>query len=168
MIDPYTNSETNSNSVNYERSLRRLARSIAMSQGQFSLILACCNSLPLREQLVTRLHELSPIEIQELILHPSVNKLFTTIQVALAEEQPPALMVFGLESVITLDQLLKATNLVREEFRKQFAFPLILWVNDDILQKLTRIAPDFRSWGANSIRFDLSNPQPIDLRINSA
>ncbi len=37
-------------------------------------------------------------------------------------------MVFGLESVGNLDELWSATNQVREEFRKNFPFPLVLWV----------------------------------------
>ncbi len=37
-------------------------------------------------------------------------------------------MVFGLESVGDLDVLWSATNQVREEFRKNFPFPLVLWV----------------------------------------
>ncbi|HEY9794134.1 MAG TPA: hypothetical protein V6D30_00720 [Leptolyngbyaceae cyanobacterium] len=145
--------------VNNARSLRRLARAIAMSQGQFSLILVCCNCPPLRLQAVNQLQELSSVQIQELIVHPSVNTLFTTILTAIEEPPPPALMVFGLESVVAIDQVLSATNLVRDEFRKQFPFPLVLWINDEILQKLIRLAPDFKSWAANPIRFDIANNQ---------
>ena len=126
-----------------------------MSQGQFSLILVCCNCPPLRLQAVNRLQELSSVQIQELTVHPSVNTLFTTILTAIEEPPPPALMVFGLESVVAIDQVLSATNMVRDEFRKQFPFPLVLWINDEILQKLIRLAPDFKSWAANPIRFDM-------------
>jgi hypothetical protein len=78
------------------------------------------------------------------------------------EPPPPALMVFGLESVVAIDQVLIATNLVRDEFRKQFPFPLVLCVNDEILQKLIRLAPDFRSWAANPIRFEIPNIQSLE------
>jgi hypothetical protein len=113
----------------------------------------------LRLQAVNQLQELSSVQIQELIVHPSVNTLFTTILTAIEEPPPPALMVFGLESVVAIDQVLSATNLVRDEFRKQFPFPLVLWINDEILQKLIRLAPDFKSWAANPIRFDIANNQ---------
>ena len=126
-----------------------------MSQGQFSLILVRCNCPILRVQVVNRLQELSSIQIQELTLHPSVNTLFTTILTAIEEPPPPALMVFGLESVVGIDQVLTATNLVRDEFRKQFPFPMVLWINDELLQKLIRLAPDFKSWAANPIRFEV-------------
>jgi hypothetical protein len=148
--------------VSNKRSLRKLERAITLSEGQFSLILVCCNCPSLRLRVVNRLPEFSCVQIQELTLHPSVNTLFTTILTAMDEPPPPALMVFGLESVVAIDQVLIATNLVRDEFRKQFPFPLVLCVNDEILQKLIRLAPDFRSWAANPIRFEIPNIQSLE------
>lgn len=143
------------NSVaNNQRSLKSLERAIAMSQGQFSLILAHCNCLKLRRKLSKQLKELSSLQIREMTLHPSVNTLFTTI-LTKVEEPPSALMVFGLESVVASDELLTATNLVRDEFRKQFSFPVVLWIDDEILQKMIRLAPDFKNWAATPIRFDV-------------
>jgi hypothetical protein len=144
-----------------KRSLRRLERAIAMSQGQFSLILVCSNHSGLRRKVVTRLQEISSVQIQELTLHPSVNTLFTTILTAI-EEPPPALIVFGLDSIPAIDQVLSATNLVRNEFPKQFQFPLVLWINDEVLQKLIRLAPDFKNWAANPIRFDIPKTQSLE------
>lgn len=140
--------------ANNQRSLKSLERAIAMSQGQFSLILSYCNCPKLRRKLVKQLKELSSVPIRELTLHPSVNTLFTTILTTVAEP-PSALMVFGLESVVTIDELLTATNLVRDEFRKQFPFPIVLWIDDEILQKMIRLAPDFKNWAATPIRFDV-------------
>ncbi len=132
-----------------------------MSQGQFSLILVCCNYPTLRRQAASQLRNLSSVPIRELTLHPSVNTLFSTILAALEERQPPALMVFGLESVVEIDRVLSATNLVRDEFRKQFSFPVVLWIDDEILQKMVRLAPDFKSWAANPIRLEV--PKPLSL-----
>jgi hypothetical protein len=61
-------------------------------------------------------------------LKESEKTLFSRIQAELDPEQPDVLMVFGLESVGDLDELWSATNQVREEFRKNFPFPLVLWV----------------------------------------
>ncbi len=113
--------------------------------------------------MLKRLPELCSIPIQELVLHPSVNTLLTTILTAIEEPPPPALMVFGLDSVVAIDQLLTATNLVRDEFPKQFPFPLILCINDEILQKLIRLAPDFKSWATNPIRFEDPKNQSLDM-----
>lgn len=154
-------------SIDNKRSLRRLVRAIAMSQGQFSLILAYCNCIPLRSQVANQLQDISPVQIQALTLHPSVNTLFTTLLTAVETPPPPALMVFGLESVVAIDQLLSATNLMRDEFRKQFPFPLVLWINDELLQKLIRQVPDLKSWAANPIRFEVPNHRSLEWAVST-
>lgn len=150
------------------QSLRRLARAITLSQGQFSLILVCCNYPHSREQVVKQLRQLSEVDIQELSLSPSVQTLYTTIVTVLEDQQPPALIVFGLDSVEAINQVLTSTNLVRDEFRKQFHFPLVLWVSEDILQKLTRLAPDFKSFAATPIRLESSCSQVINWEAVTA
>lgn len=155
-------------SVSNKQSLKKLERAIQMSQGQFSLILMCCNCSLMRWRMVKQLSKLYPLQIQELTLHPSVTTLFTTILTAIEEPPPQAMMVFGLESVVAIDQLLSATNLVRDEFPKHFPFPLILCINDEILQKLIRLAPDFKSWAANPIRFEDPKNQPLPMRLITA
>ncbi|MGB3694719.1 MAG: hypothetical protein WA865_02505 [Spirulinaceae cyanobacterium] len=142
-----------------ERSLHRLNRAISLSQGEFSLILCVCNRPALRRKVTKQLQNISPLKVSELTLHPSVNTLFSTVQTALQNQSPDALVILGLESVVNLDDLLSSTNLVRELFAQKFAFPLVLWVNDDTLIKLTRIYTDFRSWGGSSIRFEVSCSQ---------
>ncbi|HEY9872440.1 MAG TPA: hypothetical protein V6D12_03345 [Candidatus Obscuribacterales bacterium] len=149
---------------NNSRSLSRLDRAIALSQGQFSLILVCCNNVPLQEKIAKKLKEVSKVHIQELALHISVKTLLTSILTKLEEQHPQALMVFGLESVIAINQVLTSTNLARDEFRKQFPFPLVLWINDEILQKLIRTAPDFKSFATNTIRFDNANTELIEQK----
>ncbi len=154
MIDLYSSDETDHP---HSLSLKRLDRAICLSQGQFCLILACCNSVSLRSQLVKQLPINLSGDIYQLSLHPSVKTLYTTVQQALQNKQPNALMILGLESVISIEQLLTATNFVRDDFRKDFAFPVILWVNDEIMQKLVRLAPDFKNWAASTIRFHMIN-----------
>lgn len=139
-----------------ERSLNTLVRAIRLSQGEFSLILVRCNYAYLRTQLVEQVQTLCPLSIQVLQLPTSVKTLYTTIHHELETSQPQALMVVGLESVVEVEQVLISTNQIREEFRKNFTFPLVLWVNDEILQKLIQLAPDFRSWAAISITFEVA------------
>jgi hypothetical protein len=152
-----------------ESSLKALVRAITLSQGQFRLILVRCNYGALRDRIVQRLRELSPVEIRELVLPESVRTLYTTIKAELGDEQPgrggapvPALMVFGLESVSSLKTVLTSSNYIREEFSKNFPFPLVLWINDEVLQKLLRLAPDLESW-ATSVEFKLTSDELIDL-----
>jgi WD40 repeat protein len=79
-----------------------------------------------------------------------------------------ALCILGLESVTSLEDLLTSTNQVRDEFRKRLSFPLILWVNDEVLQKLVRFAPDFASWASTPIKFEIATSELIDsLRLKA-
>ncbi|MGK7875101.1 MAG: hypothetical protein AB4426_17925 [Xenococcaceae cyanobacterium] len=144
-----------------EESLNSLIRGITRFPGEFSLILAHCNYAALQERIAQQLREQCTVEIRELVLEPSVETLYTTIAKELGQEQPDALMVLGLESVIALEQVLKATNQIREEFRN-FAFPLVLWVTDEVQQKLIRLVPDFYSW-ATTVEFEMATDELIDF-----
>ncbi|MGB7441183.1 MAG: hypothetical protein WA919_08960 [Coleofasciculaceae cyanobacterium] len=151
-----------------ERAIFRLVRAISLSQGQFSLILVSCNCPSRRQVLIHHLQEVSSIPIQELIVPSSSNTLFTTILRVVEVSMPQALMVYGLEAVVEIDHVISATNLVRDEFRKQFPFPLIIWINSEILQKLIRLAPDFKDWDLNPIRFEVPKNQFFELAAFSA
>ncbi len=133
-------------------SLRQLVRSITLAQGQFCLILACCNHRKLRSKMIKTLHLLSSVHLEELWLEDSAETLYSTIAHRFQSDSPHGVMVYGLESVRHLSQLLIATNHVREEFRN-FPFPVILWVNDDVMKQLVRLVPDFFSWASTGIEF---------------
>ncbi len=145
-----------------ERSLKTLVRSIAMSQQQFSLILVRCNYEQLRQQMVKRLREMSPLLTQDLVLSAGVKTLYTTLQASTQNSELSAgarfsaLMVFGLETVVAIDEVMASTNQVRDEFRKNFSCPVVLWVTDDIVTKMIRLAPDFKSWAAATIKFEMA------------
>ena len=157
-----------------ERSLKTLVRAIAMSQQQFSLILVRCNYEQLRQQMVKRLREMSPLPIQDLVLPASVKTLYTTLLAntqnsGLPTEAPvSALMVFGLETVVAIDELMASTNQVRDEFRKNFSCPVVLWVTDDIVTKMIRLAPDFKSWAAATIKFEMAVDELINFLAGRA
>ncbi|MEO1620666.1 MAG: WD40 repeat domain-containing protein, partial [Cyanobacteria bacterium J06632_3] len=53
-----------------------------------------------------------------------------------------------------LEKLLKAANLGRDELPKHFPYPVVLWVNDTVLQQLNRYAPDLKSFAATPLRFE--------------
>ncbi|ACC79512.1 WD-40 repeat protein [Nostoc punctiforme PCC 73102] len=144
-----------------EHSLQTLVRTIRLSQGEFSLILLRCNYAALRKRMVERLRQLSPVRIHEITLPASVKTLYTNIREQLGDEQPPALMIFGLESVKDIDTVLTSANQVREEFKKNFSFPILLWVNDSVLQKFIRLATDLENW-ATIIEFE----NPTDELVN--
>jgi hypothetical protein len=141
---------------------KRLARAMMVSGGEFSLLLACCNCVKRQQQVLNLLREFSSADIHEIFLSPAADKLYTAIKTEISATQPEGLMVRGLESVVAINQLIINTNIMRDEFRKQFQFPLVLWVNDEILRKLVWLAPDFKDWAASTIRFDVPNSQLVE------
>jgi hypothetical protein len=147
--------------------LQTLSRTLRMSQGQFSLTLVRCNYGILRDKIIGQLRAESAIEIREIFLPASVKTLYTTIETELSDSQPEALMVFGLESVNAIDKVLTSTNYVREEFRNNFPFPVVLWVTDKILKKLMRLVTDIESW-TTTFEFVLGADELVDFLGKSA
>jgi WD40 repeat protein len=153
-----------------ERSLNTLDRAIAFSRGEFSLVLVRCNYKRLRDRLISELTKRAQnrYQIKELPLASSAKTLYTTIQTyghgeCLIDGSNCALFVTDLESVVDLEDVLTSSNQVREEFRKRLPFPLVLWGNDDVLQKFVRFAPDFASWAATPIKFEIATNELIDF-----
>ena len=148
-----------------EQALRVLMRAITLSQGNFSIILVRCNYSELGHQTYQRIETICPNTIDYIRLPPSSKTLYTAIKHHLGDNHPPALMILGLESVVAIDDLLAATNQVRDSFRKHFAFPLVLWCSDDILRKFRKLAPDFYSWTSVPIHFCLETDALVQ-RLN--
>jgi hypothetical protein len=131
-----------------QRALAELIWALEMSQGQFKLMLVRCNYVTLRRQLVKKLHRDCSLNIREIVLEPTVKQVYSTLGDRLGGETPDALMVFGLESSTALDAVLTSLNQVRDEFRKNYPFPVVFWINDEVSVQLTRLAPDFESWAS--------------------
>ncbi|MEH2151563.1 nSTAND1 domain-containing NTPase, partial [Nostoc sp.] len=158
---------TDSQQPENEKGLQQLAWAIESSVGQFKLILARCNYASLRDRLISRLREICQVEIRVLTVQQSNRTLYTAIQEEFGEEIPACVMVVGLESVPNLSVMLTSANQVREEFRKNFAFPLVLWIDDEIYKQLIQFAPDFESW-ATTRNFAISTPELVDFVIETA
>jgi hypothetical protein len=133
-----------------KEAIEELVWTLEASSGHFKLILARCKYLRLRSHLINSLQSLTDIQIQIVNLSKTDKILYAKIQHEIKDKQPDALMVLGLESVADLQHLLSAANLVREEFRKNFHFPVILWVTDDVLEQIMRLASDFESWATTT------------------
>ncbi|MBW4560032.1 MAG: hypothetical protein KME32_02555 [Mojavia pulchra JT2-VF2] len=155
-----------------QHALQRMIRAINVSKGQFALILVRCNYAQLREQMLNHLRLLTKdINIREIFLHPSTNALHTQIitelfldhPVVAKDTLPSAVMVFGLESVIALDNFLAGVNQARDIYAATFPFPLIFWLQDEVASMLSRLAPDFKSWAATTIKFELAKEYLIAL-----
>ena len=153
--------------------LKSLTRAISLSSGEFSLVLVCCNYQVLQERTIRQLQEVLGKDylLQKVSLPAHARSLYTTIHTKVTETDSKktqslpkiALMVLGLESVDALDDLLTTINHVRDEFRKKHSFPMVLWVTDEVLRKLRRLAPDFASWAATPIKFEMTTAQLLQF-----
>lgn len=158
--DPPAEHSANRSDDHNERSLNSLVRAISLASGRrFSLILAHCNYHHLQEDVMQRLRDACSVQWVELSLPPSAQTLYSGIKQELGDRPIPALVVSGLDQVQHLDKLLLSANQVRDEF-KQFNFPLVLWVNDQVLSDIVRLAPDFYNWAASPISFHWT---PVEL-----
>jgi hypothetical protein len=145
----------------YTAAITRLTRAIMMAEGEFSLVLASCN-VQREQQIVSWLEEFTSADIREVVIPPDAKTLYTPLIKAIGTTLPQALIVRGLESVVEINQLIISTNLMRDEFRKQFPFPVVLWVNDEIVRKLVWLAPDLKDWAGSTIRFDIPNHEFLE------
>ncbi|CAD5956070.1 putative WD repeat-containing protein all2124 [Planktothrix rubescens] len=143
--------------ANNQNSLKTLNRIFTRFNHDFSLILAHCNYRMVREKFIKQLEEQHSNLIKNIVIDADVTNLYNTLVKAIErEENPPiALIISGLESNEQLEILIKIMNQMREEFRRKFEFPLVLWVTDFLLQSLIRLAPDFHSW-STSVSFEIS------------
>ncbi|MEO1391572.1 MAG: WD40 repeat domain-containing protein [Cyanobacteria bacterium J06634_5] len=157
--------------ITYNRNaLNNLRRAIVLGQGQFSLILARVNYRKLQQVLLKELSghlRLKTVHLKpsDLGLREALVAGTATLQ---ARDQIQALTVTGLDEVTQLEILLKSANLGRDELPKSFRSPLVLWVNDTVLQHLNRYAADLKSFAATPIRFEYPVRSLIHVLIAQA
>ncbi|MGD1705208.1 hypothetical protein [Dapis sp. BLCC M229] len=145
-----------------EELLSELIFALEMSQGDFRLFLARCNNLTQRDRLMERLQESFSGDLAKLQLDESVGELYATICQQLGEQQPDAFMVWGFESVKDVDKLLVSMSLVLDEFRKNFHFPILLWIDAEVSRKFIRLIPDFENRASLTV-FETPTQELIDF-----
>lgn len=137
-----------------QASLQELQTLLRLEAGEFSLTVAACNYHRLRNLVTEQFAQADLASI--LRLPPDIVSLRETIHQHIGDTPPPALMIIGLEllSEAELKRILQGANLARDEFRKHFSFPIVLWMNKHVRQQFARYAPDFRSFSPSAIAFN--------------
>ncbi|MEM6840562.1 MAG: hypothetical protein AAF609_27490, partial [Cyanobacteria bacterium P01_C01_bin.120] len=156
--------EFGDNTAHNEAALAELASAIAFGQGAdtITLLLVRCNYVKLRDHMVTALLEKLQTEdlqgpVHLLPLAAAEHNLYAQIHTVAQEQRPGAVVVVGTETVTALAPLLVEMNKRREDFRRDFPFPLVLWFTDDGYRQLSDHANDFESIaGGETIEFRLS------------
>ncbi|MBD0334556.1 MAG: hypothetical protein ICV62_03630, partial [Cyanobacteria bacterium Co-bin13] len=142
-----------------QEALRDLERAIALQSNRFTLILARCNYQRLQSALLDHLLKIYP-NLQVLALSQRLPSLLEAIQIHLrlnpsGAPAPTALMVIDLDTVENLEAILKAANLARDSFRDQLSLPLVLWIDDYVLSRMSQLAQDLKNLGPPVIRFEM-------------
>jgi tetratricopeptide (TPR) repeat protein len=141
-------SDFESLSLDNQDAIEELAWTLNASRGEFKLVIVRCNYAQLRDRAIVALRE--RVENVAVWMMPAeTTTLLEGIRVC-AKPETVAVMVVGLDGATGLDELLSATNRIREEFRSACPFPVMLWVTDAGLRSLMRSAPDFESWGTTT------------------
>ncbi|OYQ66391.1 hypothetical protein B9G53_04340 [Pseudanabaena sp. SR411] len=146
-------------STDRQATLKRLLRAIALSEGDFALLLARCNSIEVRDCLVADLKAQLGSGLYDRHITDAdgvVNLVDILDEVG---EGTQVISVTGLEASPHLHDILALANNAREEFRKRFKFPLVLWVTDDVEAELRRRSPDLASWAAPPFDFALDRAE---------
>ncbi|MCA6518157.1 MAG: hypothetical protein IM556_05820, partial [Pseudanabaena sp. M110S1SP2A07QC] len=139
--------------------LKRLLRAIALSEGDFALLLARCNSIEVCDRLVAVLKAQLGTGLYDRHVTDAdgvVNLVDILDEVG---EGTHVISVTGLEASPHLHDILALANNAREEFRKRFKFPLVLWVTDEVDAQLRRRSPDLASWAAPPFDFALDRAE---------
>ena len=143
---------TSSLTSRQNQALKSLARTLSLSAHRFTLILVRSNQPGSVDNVFQQLNVHYSVQPRILYLPEDCRSLFSAIQsISLAFQ---GLMVIGLDDIIDLDEFLITTNQMRNEFRHQFHFPVVLWANDETIGKLVKLAPDFYSWASGPINLD--------------
>ncbi|MDJ0795978.1 MAG: hypothetical protein QNJ51_03935 [Calothrix sp. MO_167.B12] len=151
------------NSLQNQQSLTKLVRAINLSLGRFSLIVVRCNYSAVKQQILEELRQGSGLQVREISLDNSATNLYVILQEEIGLSPLDVAIVSGFESVELLDNLLTSMNQVRDDFPKTFPFPLVLWMNDFVLQKFVRLAPDYYSYAGAPIQFAIATDELIEL-----
>ncbi len=126
-----------------QRALGTLSRSISVSQGRFALNLVRCNYNTLQYRLAHNLKATCPIQLQELTLPAHPENLWQPILNATAHQRQAALMVFGIANVANLPAMLRNLEIEKASLSSHCQQPIVLWLNEEALSYLVKLAPSF-------------------------
>ena len=141
---------------NYQEIIDDLAWLIEAGQGEFALTFVRCNYPQVRQEIMAQLHRICQVEISELSLDKTASSLFNEIAGFIEGKEIKSLVIVGLEKVSNLDHFLVSANLQREGFRNNFPFPVVIWVNNFILDKFNDLAKDFQTWAGIALRVEVN------------
>ena len=149
------------------KELNKLKWELVQSKGEFNIYIAHCNYPDLRNEVNEAINKDYAGTVCLLEINKAYKKsLYEKAKESLSNDNFELLIIYGLEELIYIDSVLTITNKSRNEFTN-LKIPIILWVTDEVIQKIIRLAPDFEDWANFSyFTFDLKNNEK-EIRIKS-
>lgn len=147
-----------------DRALKTLARSISLARHRFSLTFVRCDRAYPKSLALNLLRDRYTLDPEVIELPTNAKQLYPIVEEIRASHDANhhlSLFIFGLDEVKHLDELLISINQVRNEFQQNFSFPIVLWVNDDIIKRLIKLAPDFYNWASAPISLGYPNQEAL-------
>jgi tetratricopeptide (TPR) repeat protein len=148
--------------------LAAFRRMMQAASGTFSLSCALCHDLSLQSSLIQRLNAEFP-DILIVTLPANVVDVLAHVQSQIATP-PAAIFILGLESSISFeseDQLpLSLLNRSRESW-EHLHCPIVFWLAEYALARLTRHAPDFWRYRSHQFEFIPDDPSLDKARLES-
>ncbi|KPQ32659.1 MAG: WD40 repeat protein [Phormidium sp. OSCR] len=133
-----------------EKSLRQLAQAIALSRGQFKLILVRCNYQSLGDRWSKRLESETQRQHQFSLLTASLpmetQNLTQVIETAMEGGTAEGIQLRGMTQLADLRGFLAKANQMRDQLRHKFSFPIVLWLDENGLREMLEVANDLESW----------------------
>jgi hypothetical protein len=168
-----------------QREFRKLVLSIEAQPQRLDLLLAICDDRNLQAQLI----EAYETELAEQGIQPFRTRLShkqPSLRATLAElvEQESALQA-GEPAVVTVlnagellgvrldgdkseqERFFFSLQWTREALR-QFHFPILLWLPDEVATRLAQQAPDFWSWRSGVFEFVAQPPVPTSANLQTS
>jgi tetratricopeptide (TPR) repeat protein len=163
-------SVTSANEDSYEN----LISLIENNQNQLSLIIASCDDLILRQQIIDRYEQeakLDNIQAKRIVLGTEPSLRAGLAKLELPIEARVVVTVTGSEWLLRvktrasdaqsdLQKFFGYLQWTREGLR-EFQYPVVLWITSTILLEMSRKAPDFWSWRKAVLRFASESNNPV-------
>lgn len=161
--------KSESENFDEEAEIRRLVRSISLSEKYF-LFFASCNQLPKQKKLIKEVKKrLKGKKIEIVEFQEPIKSLLSELRTKIKNKKPDAVFVLGLRYSIPSAKRGKDTsfianlNVSRDSFPEFLKCPMILFMPEYAITKLMNGAPDFFS--VRSGIFFFENDENIMLSL---
>ncbi|TVQ19286.1 MAG: hypothetical protein EA367_12075 [Leptolyngbya sp. DLM2.Bin15] len=136
------------------QSMKLLSSLLHKHQQKRSLILACCNDVRWHGAIIRKLRAHCTLPLQTIQLPHSTRSLYGELHSqGMTHPTNGALMVLGLDAIAALNRVLLAFELEYQTYPDTPPVPLVLWVSDRVMGKISQFAPLLEQQAGDPIRF---------------